>query len=315
MQLGYAFRLLELGRHFETKLDTEEWQPDPLNVASLYNDIALAYASLGNTVERLNYRNKHYEYTEKTCQEELILRSGSALIEARANTGILNQAKQLEALSNFTNSISENRHLVFYNLALGAQALMKGEYKNAILHYRKSLHPATPYNQTVSRVSLCECLARHGDLINANKELAHALHDAERHHLFRLLPSIFSLFTHLSLYAGDIKSARKYETTRKKVMEKVEGNPFQPDPFLLLAEKRWDEAITESIPDLSTEHDEKIDKDSEITALIVLARAWHGKGDSDRAQDFLERARVLMDHTGCRRERDRFEQTEATLKG
>ena len=76
---------------------------------------------------------------------------------------------------------------------------------------------------------------------------------------------------------------------------------------MLVAEGQYDRAIREAMPHVSVAGDEKFDKNREIHNLIVLAYAWRGKGDSEKAKEMRDRAEALMRQTGCWRERDRLE--------
>lgn len=192
-------------------------------------------------------------------------------------------------------------------------ALFAGEYHRAAALYAGSLEGASGFNSVVQTYYHGEALLRAGRLDEAAATLARTLDEAERALLRTLIPEVLERMVWLSLRRADLPAARAHDARREAVLSQLEEKPFEPDLWLLLAESRHDEAIAQASRRVSTTHDDKLDKLTEIAATIVLARAWQGKGDRAKARVWLDRARALMDATGCRRDRDRFEETEALL--
>jgi hypothetical protein len=123
----------------------------------------------------------------------------------------------------------------------------------------------------------------------------------------------FSKLTMLKLKQQDIQQARHFCNERRALRKKMDLDEGEDNGFLLIAEGSIDLAMEQAQQALSTDQEVKLNKSGEITALISLSQAWCGKGDGERARDFLARARTLMEATGCWREKDRFHETESII--
>lgn len=160
----------------------------------------------------------------------------------------------------------------------------------------------------LARAALCD-----GRPEQAEQAIDACRAEAEVHGDRSLMREVLRIRTELDLVRGNLLDALAHEATREEFERDMQLPPFEPYPWLLLAERKFDAAIAVAAPRTSTPGDERLNKPREIEAHIVLARAWHGKGESERAREHFERARQLMEETGVYRDRPWFEEAERIL--
>jgi len=203
-----------------------------------------------------------------------------------------------------------------YFMGVSAKAkLLGGDFAEAASQFQKGIKIGSgKRNILLSKYSRWEALIRCGKAQEAETLLEQALAQAKSAGISGLVPAIYAQFVLLCLKRGDVAREREWENQRRDIKQQLDL-PFEQDAFLLVAESEFDAAIRSVTPFLSSATEEKINKENEIEALIVLARAWHGKGDPAQGNDYLTRAAALMLSTSCRREQDRYDETRHLLDG
>lgn len=312
--LGQAARLLELGRRFETALEAGAWPATARERRNLYNNLGMAVHGLGRPEEALTYREMQYSAAREIGDPDYELADGAVFAATHLHIGDEGPARELLATLAPLEKQVTNPSFKAVHLELQAMSLLfAGEYAVSLPLYDQALEHASPHNKTVAQCDKSKALASLGRLKEARATLDRALTEAKKHHLDTLLPVIFGKITQLALKDGNLTTARDSESRRETIQNSLEEKPFEPDPYLLCAEGEFDRTIAQQTPYLSTPHDEKPNKRLEIEALLALAQARLGKGETKRAETHLRDARALMESTGCWRERDRLEETEAML--
>ncbi len=87
----------------------------------------------------------------------------------------------------------------------------------------------------------------------------------------------------------------------------------EDDDFLLLSEGKYQQAAAQAQTWLDKPQVERLNKAVEITNLLILSQARQGLGENKKARESLERARELMEETGCWRDKNRLAETEVLL--
>ncbi len=260
----------------------------------------------------VEYTQKQYESSRETGMTEQIIINGTIRAQILA---ILGRVRECEPILNeLGEEFSEAGKNDSFLHASGLAKLNTGKYAEAIPFYEKAIKASiVKNNTTVYKYSLAEAHIRAGNIQAGEGLLQKALKEAETSGVPKFLPPIYSCFLLLSLKRGKLGEARAWEKKRLELKAKL-GLPAEENDFLLLAEGDWDGTIRLAEPYLSTETEEKINKRREIAALIILAQAWHGKKEAEKAAHYLRRAEDLMQKTGCYREKDRFEETRQLLE-
>ena len=312
--LGQNSRLLGLGSRFVEALGRYKWAATAKARVFLYGFLGIALNGLGRFDEALTYNKMQYAVACETGEPASELENGALLAEGQIVLGqVIAAHERLVALAPLVRKVGNLMTVATFHGIQAKATLYAGEYVAALPLYNRSLQHADFYNRTFRLCEHGEVFTRIGRQEDAHAALDQALAKAEEHHLHTLLPNIYEEFTRLALHSGNLTTARNFENRRERAKNILEEDPFEPNPFLLCAEGEFDHATAQESPYLSTPHDDKPNKLREIEALIALAQARLGKGEPERAEAHLESARKLMEKTGCWRERDRLEATEAML--
>jgi len=100
------------------------------------------------------------------------------------------------------------------------------------------------------------------------------------------------------LKQGDLLAARSYENQRLELYKKWDGKTKESF-FLLIAEGNYESCINIMKDDISSNKENKVNKDEEILALLGFAKVWQERRDLSQSQEFLNRACFLSKETGC----------------
>ncbi len=310
-ELGYAQLLLDYGRAFEKALKGGHWNPGAYDLIFFYQCLGLACDALSLDKGNLEYTRKQYESSRKTGREDNIIGNGAILAQTFASLGRVMEGEALiQELGGEFPEVEKNEHFLSCS---GFVKFYGGQYGEVVSLLQKAVEASIDNRNKIAwKTYLAKAQVRAGDLEEGERVLKKAEKEAKEFHIPELLPAIYSSFLLLSLKKGEAGEARSWEEKRLELETQL-GLPAEEDGFLLVAEGNLDGAIHIAEPYLSTETEEKINKLDEISALLILARAWQGKGDRRKAVVYLQDAEDLMKKTGCYRDKDRLKETSESL--
>ena len=311
--LGYANKLLQLGRCFEQRVDLGQWDVPVNRKQFLYEYLGHACNTLQSAREDLEYREKQFLAAQQSGGEETIVANGAILAESLCNLGHLRRARQqLKQIEATAEGLREHHAKSVYQNTQAKIALFSGNYAEAIELYPAALKHAVTTNHILGSYYLGEAQCREGALAAAANTMHQAKNEAEKEQFNTLLSAILLRLSWLALKQNDIATARSYSDERM-ALEKSLGLPTEDSGLLLVREGRYQQALNLAANDISQPGDDKLDKNSEIIALLITAQAHHGLKQTDQAKTALEQARTLMQKTGCWRVKDWLEETEQLL--
>jgi len=311
--LGHARKVLEMGKRFETLLNPGALSLSASDRVFLYEYLSRSSHDLDNPGATISYSGKQFHAAKETSDKNRILTHGAIHAEVCLNLGEVAAAKEtLAEVAPLAEELGSGSGWKIFQKVSGKAALFSGQFQTAVWMFKKHMDDSSTYNLILYHGELAEALTRSGEPSQAETELKKARDLAEKNRIHALLPFILGGFTHAALKKGEIHLAREYDKNRLALRKSLDL-PCEPNKFLLIAEKEYDRAIREAMPRISSNGNEQIDKAEEIESLLVLAQAWHGQGDAEKADDYFQRATQLMEETGCWREKDRWEETRDKL--
>jgi predicted MPP superfamily phosphohydrolase/tetratricopeptide (TPR) repeat protein len=296
-RLGYPKREFKLAKKFELTIENGCFEISQRNRAKLYYRISRTAGDLDLDNEWIEYRKKAFNTAEETGIEFLINDIQRNLVIAYAKIGSIDMAINLKTEDEFS---------------LGRLELYCGNFETSIAHFNEAEKGEFGLNHYILHYLLGYCFLKVKKIREAEKILVNIFDEAKENRYHSTISYILKYLILLELKKGNPKQARDYQGKRREAMESGDYT-WEDDPFLLIAEKRFDEAIYLAEKYISTKTDEKINKADEIASLLALSQAWYGKKGKSETRDYLERARVLMEKTGCWKDKDILEETEAML--
>jgi predicted MPP superfamily phosphohydrolase/tetratricopeptide (TPR) repeat protein len=296
--LGYSRRMLEIAKKLESAMDYENLNITISDKTQLYKYLAMSSQSQDLESNGISYRIKALQVAKDAGNEYWIDFCKARLIGSYVDIGDIDNARKLKTKESF---------------ALGCLELNLGNFENGIKFLRKSIKEDVHLgDKNISLYIFGESLRKVKKIAEAEKTLFRALEIAKKQGFLSQISSIFEYIIKLELGKGNINEARFYQNKRLEMM-KASDLIWEDHPFLLIAEGRFDETIHLSEKYVSSRVDRKLNKAKEIESLLALSQAWHGKGNQDKPRDYMERARALMEKTGCWFDKDILEETEAML--
>jgi len=312
--LGYANVVEQIGKRFAEAVESKVWNPNNDDRGLLFNTLGLAYNALSLEEKALKYFRKQFDAAIASGDDRVVLGDGSILARSLILNGQIDQGIDLlESLKRKVEKQEKESNNPNYFFARATAELYGGKYRKSIPFLKKALENFyEPYDLVNSKLGLAEIYLRLGELTKAESLLNDALKQAENQRISVLISHICDWFTYLALKRRDLKSARYYNNLGIDLRKQL-ALPAFDDGFLLVAEGKYNQAIRETKQYISTEEEDKIDKNSEITGLIILSQAWYGKGDKGKAIFYLNQAESLMKKTGCWRQKNRLNETRVLL--
>lgn len=260
-QLGYARLLLDYGRAFEKALEGGGWDPGAYDLIFFYQYLGHACNTLSLGKEYILYRKKQYESSQKTGITNKIISNGSILAQTLANMGMVMEGEALLKEIGGEFPKSEKNDIFIGNS--GFVKLFSGKYGEAVPLFQEAIEASIDSrNKILYGYYLAEAHIRSGNLEEGERILRKAGKEVQDLRIQELLPGIYWCFLLLSLKKGNAREARSWENKRQELKTQL-GLPAEEDGFLLVAEGEFDSAIRIAEPYLSTETEEKINKDAE----------------------------------------------------
>lgn len=313
LNLGYSHYLLMFGRRFEKEIERKDLTLKSEDIAYLYHYLGQAYSSLRQDEKSIICARKAFYAAKKTGDYSEIIVHGSAFASFCFVTGQLDEA--VKALSWLEGIVKKEKTGDVFNVwqtTIAELESYKGNYLKAIDLFPSSDSYLSKYNSIYNNIKLSEALLRAGQLSKAETLLRSILKESEDCHIHMLKPVILEVCIFLRLKQDKVSEAREFND-QYMALQKSLDLPHEDEGFLLVRERKNDQALREAMPHISDDIEKKFDKVSEIENLLVSAQAWHGKGDLNLAKEFLGRATKLMEKSGCWREKDRWQETMELL--
>ena len=312
-ELGHARKVLEMGKRFETLFNQGALSLNALDRVFLYNYLLRSSHQLDDPGACLSYSGKRFHAAKETGDKDRILMHGAIHASVCLNLGEVAAATEtLAQVEPLAKELGSGFGWKLFQKISAKAALFSGQFQTAVQMFKKHRDDSSTHNLIAYHVHLAQALTRCGKPDQAETELKKARDLAEKHRIHALLPSIFGEFARAALKKGNIDLAREYDEKADAWLKSFDL-PRGADGFLLIAEKKYDRAIREAMPHISSNGTEQIDKRQEIKSLIVLAQAWHGQGKAENARDYFQRATKLMEKTGCWHEKDQWEETRDNI--
>ncbi len=316
-ELGYMYWLTNISEPIEEALKCNNLDMSLNDKTMLFNHLAQAYYRTHRHEESHSCFQISFAAAEQMNDAGKVLRDGAILAQNYLRYGRINKArKQLNQLKNIAENeqSKETEALSLYREAEARLELYSGNYIDAI-----SLFPEPQSREYYSvrnllhqNCYLAESLIRSGKITEAESLLFQSLKNSERYHVNIHIPEMYNLSTMLMLKLDNIPEAREYNDKRNNLLKWLNLH-CEDNGFLLVAEGHFDQALRVANSYISNSGEDKFDKVCEIENLLVIAQAWHGNDQVDKAQMYLNRAINLMEETGCWREKDRLEITRKII--
>jgi predicted MPP superfamily phosphohydrolase len=297
-KLSFPKRLIEMCRKFELAMSKNSFDISTADESRLYNTISINFVDLRKWGESLEFAKKALNLAEEAEDEYLIKLYIGIVVQTYSLMGEIDKARKLN---------TENKY------SLGFLEVLSGNFEKGAQLLEESILEASDLRKKNQRSFVWGySLMKAKKITEAEKVLLSALEEARENNMLSDMSYILFHLVEIELKKSNPIKARSYQDERRKVME-TGDSPWEEDPFLLIAEKRLDEAIYLAKKYVSTRAEEKINKKKEIESLLALSQAWYGKQDNVKACDNLECARSLMNKTGCWLFKDILEETESLL--
>ncbi len=315
-ELGYVRMITRISGIFEEGISKGKFKASGNELSGFFNKLATSHLFLDLPEKAIKYAEACYEASQgNDVNYTDTLAYGLLLARGYMGCGYIDKGMKLfEDMKRLKKKLGTGKADWFFFMCAGDVKYCAGKYRNALELYVKAIGKSNvQYNSCLTQLTIASIHIRSGRWKEGESAINKVIQIVKMSKIVVLEPDICAYQIMLSLKQGRVKEARSYDDKQIMLMKQM-GGPCEDNDFLLVAEGRYDRAIRMAEKRISTDEKVKFNKAEEIESLIILSLGWNGKGDGERANDYLDRAEAFMNETGCWRDRDRFEEAVGLVR-